>query len=358
MSAKHILILAGGTGGHIYPAIALANTFIEHNHTVSWIGTGNDLEESVINKKNINFYSISSKGYRGKRLLSKMIFLLTFPVRLIKALLIVKQVKPDVTIGMGGYVTLFGGIISRIFRIPLVLHEQNAILGGTNKILLKLASKVCFGIPLDRNQNHSINYKITGNPIRDEYLNFNKPNSDLSNPFKLLVLGGSQGASYLNKNLPKVIEDLDHQMKFDIVHQSGANKQHEVSYEGLANVTSAKIYPYMHNPAIFYEWADIVICRAGAMTITEIMATSNLAIFIPYPHAIENHQFYNAKKLVDGGAAFLVEEGNDFKLQIQLLLSNIFKNKINIESMRRKARTMFYADANETIMNICLAEAK
>ncbi|HEV2614053.1 MAG TPA: undecaprenyldiphospho-muramoylpentapeptide beta-N-acetylglucosaminyltransferase [Gammaproteobacteria bacterium] len=297
MSIKKVLIMAGGTGGHIFPGIALANGFKEKNIEVVWLGNQNSMEAKLVPSHNITFYSIAIQPLRGKGLIQK----LKFPVNLLHAVLearkIIQEIKPDIIISMGGYVAGPGGIAAKLCGIPLMIHESNSIAGMTNKYLAKIATKIFTGFP-----NVLPKGIFTGNPVRAEIENIIKTSDDSQHKLNVLIIGGSRGAKALNDIVPEAIKLLPENIKPNIFHQTG-----EGGMADYGNIP-ATVVPFIHNIAEQYSWADIIICRAGALTLAEITSVGIPAILIPYPHAVDDHQTKNADYLVKNHAADLLPQ--------------------------------------------------
>lgn len=306
--SKTILIMAGGTGGHIFPALAIANELKKHNIALHWLGSNHGMENTIVPKHKIKLHCVSSVGLRGKSLanLIKAPFLLGYATLQVVKIFI--KIKPDVVLGMGGFSAGIGGVIAWIFRVPLVIHEQNAIPGTTNKLLAKIASKVFQAFA------HTFAKKIattSGNPISFKV----KQKTPQNQPLNLLVLGGSLGAKSINECIPKL------KQPFNIWHQTGEKNFNKVlaSYQGK----DVKVSAFIEDMAAAYAWADVVVCRAGAMTISELIASKSVAVLVPFPYAIDDHQTVNGKILSDKGAAVLLPESALSAEKLDETLSNL-----------------------------------
>jgi UDP-N-acetylglucosamine--N-acetylmuramyl-(pentapeptide) pyrophosphoryl-undecaprenol N-acetylglucosamine transferase len=294
---KTVLIMAGGTGGHVFPALAVAKKLQQSNITIKWLGTKQGLEKKIVPEAGIKLYTISAVGLRGKRIsnLIKAPFLLG--MAFFKTLCIFIKIKPDVVLGMGGFVSGIGGIVAWIFSVPLIIHEQNSVAGTTNKLLNKFATQ-----SLQAFDGALKNAITCGNPVN--FIPQLKINTKKNNVLNLLVLGGSLGAQPINKIIDKLTLDIN------IWHQTG---QHYTP--GNAIALHKKTTVFIQDMSSAYAWADIVVSRAGAMSLSEIMLCGLPSILIPLPHATDNHQFFNAKILENHGASILINQ-NDLTVKL------------------------------------------
>ena len=297
--SKKILIMAGGTGGHIFPALAIAKELQSKGAVIEWLGGKKGMESALVPSHGYHFNGVYSTGLRGKNptTLFKAIFLLSFGF--IQTIVVFIRFRPNKVIGMGGYASGLGGIVSKIFLTPLIIHEQNTILGTTNKLLSKIAKK-CFQA-FDNTFHKDINAITSGNPI------LFTPNLK-STPVSvknILILGGSLGAKKINQTIPTIKTPLN------IWHQTGEKHLAEVKdlYADTMH-SEVKIEAFIDNMAEAYAWADLVICRAGAMTVSELIASKTIAILVPFPYAIDNHQTINAEHLSKNGAGILIQEAS------------------------------------------------
>ena len=362
---KTLLVAAGGTGGHIYPALAVAKKWQEEGGDVEWLGTKLGLEAKIIPEHKIKLNFINVRAIRGKKILSKLLSPFMLISALIQAIIILLKIKPKVVLGMGGYASGPGALAAWLLRIPLVIHEQNSVVGKTNKILLPFAKKILQAFPGTIATKHTKKSVITcGNPLRKELsLLSPKIRSADNAELNILILGGSRGALKLNKLLPKLFADKQFQdaenLKLNIKHQSG-----EANYLAAKNayeayhVNNAEILPYINNMQEAYEWADIVIARSGAMTVFEIMAVGRPCIFVPYPYAVDDHQTVNAEYLVDQSAAYILQES---ELSVENLLPIIQTLYTNFESYNRMSSQVYSLrslGADEKIASYCRSTAK
>lgn len=296
MSDK-ILIMAGGTGGHIFPALAIATELKNRGANVQWLGTKLGMENTLVSKHGYQLHRVNSSGIRGKNTLTlfKAFFILI--LSFFQTLLVFIKVRPNKVIGMGGYASGIGGVIARMLFIPLTIHEQNTIPGTTNLILSRLARRTFQAF------NNSFKAEVGAITVGNPLSFIAKPNKSPKSVENLLVLGGSLGAKKINETIAKITTPVN------IWHQTG--KRHLDSTKALYQDHSGvelKVEPFIESMSDAYEWADVVICRAGAMTVSELIATRSVAILVPFPYAVDDHQTSNAKYLTDVGAGILLEE--------------------------------------------------
>lgn len=347
---KRIVIMAGGTGGHVFPALAVALWFIEKGWEVSWLGTHKGLESKVVPAHGIEIDWLSVAGVRGKGLLSKLVSGFKLITACGQALAILRRRKPDVVLGMGGFVAGPGGLMAKILRIPLVIHEQNRIPGTTNKLLAKVASQVLEAFP--NSFKKEINAKCTGNPLRRQFQNLADAKSAVQGrDLRLLIIGGSQGAQVLNEVIPDALAKLQ---EIEVRHQTGTAMQEQVAKRYQALGVKAEATAFIQDMASAYQWADIVICRAGAMTVSEVAAMGLPAILIPLPNAIDGHQMANAHYLSDAGAGLILPQKD---LNATTLVELITKAQQQLEVMVKAAKKCARMDATEAVASCCISEA-
>lgn len=306
---KRVLIMAGGTGGHVFPGLALAKYLRDKGVEVHWLGTRQGLEARLVPQAQIPLHLISIGGVRGKNLKT----LLLAPFRIMKALVqslnILFRLKPNVVIGMGGFVSGPGGVASWLLGCPLVIHEQNAKAGLTNQWLKHFSKKVLTGFP----EVFSLRTQAAavGNPVRAEIANLPPPRERLgktAKKLKLLVFGGSLGAQAINQIVPSVIKNFAENERPEIYHQTGDKLYEETCRAYRDAGVQAKLVPFIADMHEAYAWADLVLCRAGALTVAELCAAGLGSILVPYPHAVDDHQTANASHLVKQGAAILIQQ--------------------------------------------------
>lgn len=346
------LMMAGGTGGHIFPALAVAEALSSEGHQVSWLGSSGGMEETLVPNKNIPLYTVKVKGFRGKGLLGKVIAPLLLLKSLAESLIILLKLKPQVVIGFGGFAAAPGGLASWLLRKPLVIHEQNSVAGSTNKLLSKFAKKCLVAFPNSLKEGIHI-----GNPVRTSLLNvrlqrevYDKEIS--ARRFRVLVIGGSLGAKALNDVVPKALSLFPTEVRPDIWHQTGRDKKQAVVEAYKTQGIDARIDEFIDDVEDAYQWADVLICRAGALTVSEVMVTGIPAIFVPLPSAIDNHQYFNAKWLTDKNAAWLIEqkELTDEKLFQQI--THCMNDSQNMSDIETNARKVAAVDAVEQVVKI------
>lgn len=306
MTTPTLLVMAGGTGGHIMPGLAVAHEMKDRGWNVVWLGHPERMEGQLVPKHGFELHALRFAGVRGKGLMT----LLKLPVALLCACLqangVFRRVRPDVVLGMGGYVAFPGGLVSAIRRVPMVVHEQNAVAGTANRWLARLAGKVMTGFP-----GALPGAVVVGNPVRAEIVHIQPPAERYATrqgPLRLLVIGGSLGARVLNTIVPEALKQLDPMQRPDVRHQSG--EQHlavlQRSYEQAG--VKAECLAFIDDMADALGWADLVICRAGAMTVSEVAAAGVAALFVPLPHAIDDHQTANARYLTECDGAWLQQQ--------------------------------------------------
>ncbi|KTC15166.1 undecaprenyldiphospho-muramoylpentapeptide beta-N-acetylglucosaminyltransferase [Pseudomonas viridiflava] len=348
----NVLIMAGGTGGHVFPALACAREFQSRGYKVHWLGTPRGIENELVPQAGLTLHLINVTGLRGKGRLS----LLKAPLMLLKALMqarkVVRELKPVCVVGFGGYVTGPGGLAAKLAGVPLIIHEQNAVAGTANRSLASFASRVCEAFP--DTFAASKKRRTTGNPVRVE-LFLETPRQALAGrKARLLVLGGSLGAEPLNKLLPEALAQLPVDIRPEIFHQAGKNHD-EITAERYRNVgVEAQVAPFIQNMAQAYSWADLVVCRAGALTISELAAAGLPSLLIPLPHAIDDHQSRNADYLAREGAAFVMPQATTGVAEMAARLKEVLMQPEQLNSMARTARRLAKPDATNTVVDVCV----
>lgn len=354
--ASKVLIMAGGTGGHVFPALACARQLQEQGYEVHWLGTRRGIEAELIPAAGIPVHYIDIQGLRGKGKAG----LLKAPVRLLRALnqslKVVRQLQPVCVLGAGGYVTGPGGVAAWLRRIPLVIHEQNAVVGTTNRLLANIAARRCEGF--DGSFAPSAERRSTGNPVREDIFAVPPMSWDGTRPPRLLVLGGSLGALPLNRLLPEALAQLPADQRPQVRHQCG--KQHvAAAQEAYTNAgVQADVEAFIADMAEAYAWADLVVCRAGALTVAELAAAGRPALLIPLPHAIDDHQSANARYLADRGAAELLPQKTLTAAQLAQRLNTLFTQPETLQQMAEHARKQAKPDATADVVRACLEVAR
>lgn len=307
---KRVLIMAGGTGGHVFPGLAVARSLRESNVEVHWLGTKQGIESQLVPAANIPLHLITIGGLRGKGVKTLLSAPMKISTAINQSLRVIKEVNPDVVIGMGGFVSGPGGMATWLSRRPLIIHEQNAKAGFTNKVLARFSRRVLEGFPhAFRKQPKVISI---GNPVRHEIENLPPPAQrfDLASPFRLLIVGGSLGAQALNEILPRALAQLKPEQRPEIWHQTG-EKHFEAAQKMYQSMgVQAKLTPFISDMAEAYTWANMVLCRAGALTVAELCAAGLGAILVPYPFAVDDHQTANAGFMVRSNAALCIQQAD------------------------------------------------
>lgn len=340
---RKLLVMAGGTGGHVFPGIAVAHYLMKQGWQVRWLGTADRMEAQLVPDNGIDIDFIEISGLRGKGIVA----LLKAPYKILKAVLqarkILKTYRPDVVLGMGGYVSGPGGLAAKTLGIPVVLHEQNGVAGLTNKWLAKIATKVLQAFP-----SAFHNAEVVGNPVRNDLLTVIEPSQrfkDHEGPIRVLVMGGSQGAKVLNDIVPQVITKLSD--KYTVWHQTGKGMLEPVieSYK-KRDMTNNKVTEFISNVEEAYSWADVVICRSGALTVSEIEVVGIGAIFVPFMHK-DRQQYWNAKLLADIGAAKIIEQPDFNTESLFNLLVNL--DRTQLVEMAIKAKSLSIKNSTERV---------
>ncbi|MBI4357383.1 MAG: undecaprenyldiphospho-muramoylpentapeptide beta-N-acetylglucosaminyltransferase [Gammaproteobacteria bacterium] len=361
---KSVLIMAGGTGGHVFPALAIALALQREGVSVSWLGTQYGISLLPVKEAGFPLEVIASTSLYGKPLLEicKSLFVLAYAC--IQAFFILWRRHPSLVLGMGGYVSGPGGLAASVLRIPLVIHEQNILAGLTNRCLAPFAVRILEGFPGTFHVFEKTAW--TGNPVRSdiEQLGFspvtfrNKHSLAVGkthDTLRLLVLGGSQGAECLNYTVPEALKLLPPSIKPSVWHQTGKNKFHGTEERYHRTAQEGRLEPFIENMASAYEWATLVLARAGALTLTELMAAGRGAILVPYPHAADDHQTYNARYFVRLGAGLLVEQSTLTPWRLAELLRYFHTHPERLFAMGIAGRRGFRTLATRRVVRECLA---
>lgn len=348
------MVMAGGTGGHVFPALAVAESLRDQGCDVSWLGVPGSFEARVIPQYGFPINWISARRLRGqgwKQLLMAPVSLL---VAMWQSFKVIRQVKPDVVLGMGGFVTAPGGFVSRLLGLPLVIHEQNAIPGMTNRWLARIASRVLQAFPDSFPATR--NAQVTGNPVRKTLIHVAEPEQRLleRSGCRLLIIGGSLGAQALNEIVPEAAALLDEGLCSEIVHQAGRGKAYatEAIYQRLG--VNAEVKEFIDDMASAYGWADVIICRAGALTVTELTAIGVAAILVPYPFAVDDHQSKNAEQLQNVGAGIVIQQDELNAQSLAATLKPLCASADKRLEMAESGRALAKPDAADVVADICL----
>lgn len=353
---RPVMILAGGTGGHIFPGLAVAGALRARGVPVVWLGATGKMETHLVPKHGIEIQTIAVAGVRGRGMLA----LLGAPVRVLRAIFaamgVLRRYRPRVVVSFGGFAAGPGSIAARFMRLPLIVHEQNRAPGMTNRVLARVAKRVLSGFP-----GSFVAEEVVGNPVRKDIAGLPAPGvrfSGRSGPVRLLVLGGSQGARVMNDALPVVLRVLsDSDVAVEVRHQCGealcAETERAYAYAGVA----ARIEPFISDMAAAYAWADLVVCRAGASTLAELCAAGVGSVLIPFPAAVDDHQTRNAEYLVAAGAALLLQQDRALYVYLESVLRDLLSDPMRRLAMAEAARGLAKSDAAECIAEIVLEES-
>lgn len=354
LNRSPVLIAAGGTGGHVFPALVVAEELLARKVPVIWIGTHKGIESSVVPAAGIQLEWLDVEGLRGKTALHTLLAPLKLIRSLVQSMRVLTKYKPRVVLGMGGFVTGPVGLAAKILGKPLVLHEQNAIPGLTNRLLSRFATRVLQAFPGSFNAN--LHAETVGNPVRVQIEPGQRANLQPDEPVRILTIGGSLGAKYFNDNLPQTLQLLG--AAYSLWHQTGKNNAQPVrdEYSRLELASRVRVDEFIEDMAGAYQWADLVVCRSGAMTVSELAASGLPAILIPFPHAVDDHQTSNAMFLVKAGAAIILQQKT---LSPTLLAENIrmLSNRAELRKMGDNARSVAAPDAGKKVTDILLEVA-
>ena len=349
-----LMVMAGGTGGHVYPAMAVADYMQDHGWKIVWLCTEGGMENRLIEGKSYHKAMITMRGVRGKGLLGWLLLPIKLATALQQSFVAIRLHKPNVVLGMGGFAAFPGGLMAKIMRKPLVIHEQNSIAGLTNKTLSLIANKVLAAFP----SAFVNNAELVGNPVRAEITQLAAPEqrySQRTGKLNLLVVGGSLGAQALNDVLPKALAGLPNN-HFNIVHQAGEKHIAALQANYHAASRAADLKAFINNMAEQYAWADIVICRAGALTIAELACVGVASVLVPFPHAVDDHQTYNAKYLSDAGAAQLIQQAEFNVEKASEILQGLTRQMCL--NMAIKAKQLAKPEATASVAKVCMEAAR
>ena len=349
---KKVLIMAGGTGGHVIPAISIAEAFRNRNISIVWLGTQQGIESELVPANGFDINYIDIEGLRGTRILKWLKAPHTLVKAIFQAIIVIYRESPDMILGLGGFASGPGGVAAKIMRLPLIIHEQNSIPGTTNKILAKVATRILTAFPNTLPRGEWI-----GNPVRKEISSLQPTllsRADRDRPLRILILGGSLGATSINKKIPQALSIIEKKYRPEIRHQSGkANLQETQQIYKDLNL-KASVESFISDMAEAYGWADLVVCRAGALTISELAAAGVGALLIPYPYAADDHQFHNGKWLVSRGAAYMVKEQDLTNKLLVSILNEWLGNPVKLNSMAMNAKKSARLGVAELVADICM----
>jgi UDP-N-acetylglucosamine--N-acetylmuramyl-(pentapeptide) pyrophosphoryl-undecaprenol N-acetylglucosamine transferase len=351
---RSILIMAGGTGGHIFPALAVADVLRGQGWRVTWLGAPNSMEAELVPKHGYEVAYVRFSGLRGKGIWRK----LALPFNLLRAmaqsLCVLRQQRPSVVLGLGGYITFPAGLMAAILRRPLVIHEQNSIAGLSNKALARLATRTLCGFP-----DVLPNALWCGNPVRDSIAALPVPEvryAGREGALKILVLGGSLGAKAINECVPEALALLPSDARPEVIHQTGKAHLDAVQQAYQQQGVRAEVQPFLDDMASYYAVADVVICRAGALTVAELAAAGVASILVPFPFAVDDHQTHNARFLSERAAAILLPQSELNAPRLAGLLLNLSREKA--AQMAFAARVVAQPMAAQRVADICAEVAR
>ena len=352
---RTVLIMAGGTGGHVFPALATAEQLFARGVHVEWLGTAAGIEARLVPAAGIRLHLVDVSGLRGKGWRS----LVQAPLKLARALWqsisLLRRVRPDCVLGMGGFASGPGGLAAWLLRVPVVIHEQNAIAGTTNRLLSLFSTTALEAFP-DALPDRA-HPRYVGNPVRDSIAGAAQPVERYTargGRGRLLVVGGSLGAKAINEVLPRALAALPAQERPEVLHQVGRGNEGVVRkvYQTLG--VEARVEPFIEDMAEAYAWADVVLCRAGAMTVAELSCVGVASILVPFPHAVDDHQTANARWLAAQGAAYLLPQNELTVEKTSQLLRDIGARRDEWLAMALKARRLALPDAAERVALECM----
>jgi UDP-N-acetylglucosamine--N-acetylmuramyl-(pentapeptide) pyrophosphoryl-undecaprenol N-acetylglucosamine transferase len=344
-----ILVMAGGTGGHIFPGLAVAKYLRICGWNVSWLGNQNGMEYRLVKSCDFPFEAIEFGGLRGKGLKAKLML----PINLIRACFqswkIMRRIKPSVVLGMGGYITFPGGLVTKLLKRPLVLHESNSVAGSANRALAKIAMRTLTGFP-----NTMAHAEWVGNPVREEFEHISPTAlryEQRQGPLSILVVGGSLGAAALNENIPAALKLISKDTRPRVIHQAGDKHLADLQKRYADLGVEAEVLPFIEDMPSAYAQADLVICRAGAMTVSELAACGVASCLIPFPFAIDDHQTANAKFLADANAAILLSQQDLNPQDLALMIQNF--NRTDLKEIALRAHALAKPHATQRVAEVC-----
>jgi UDP-N-acetylglucosamine--N-acetylmuramyl-(pentapeptide) pyrophosphoryl-undecaprenol N-acetylglucosamine transferase len=344
-----ILVMAGGTGGHIFPGLAVAEYLRICGWQVSWLGNRNGMEYRLVKSCDFPFEAVEFGGLRGKGVKAKIMLPINLARACFQSWKIMRRLKPSVVLGMGGYITFPGGLVTKLLKRPLVLHEANSVAGSANRALAKIAMRTLTGFP-DTMQSA----EWVGNPIREQFDHIQNPElryQERQGPLSILVVGGSLGAAALNENIPAALALLPKESRPTVIHQAGDKHLAELQQRYADLGVEADIRPFIDDMPAAYAQADLVICRSGAMTVSELAACGVASCLIPFPHAIDDHQTANAKFLSDADAAVLLPQQYLNPQDLASMIQNF--NRADLKEMAVRANALAKPHATQRVAEVC-----
>ncbi len=353
-SVKRVLVMAGGTGGHVFPALAVANELRRRGVEVHWLGTEKGIEARLVPAANFELHTLNMAGVRGKNLLFRLAALFKAGLAVAQAMVLILRLRPFCVIGLGGYASGPGGLAAKLLWRPLLIQEQNAVAGTTNRLLAKIARLVLTGYPIALGGPRN---RYIGNPVRNEIVALTAPAerwAERQGALRVLVLGGSLGAKPINDVLLEAWPQWDAAERPALWHQTGAAHAESVGAAYANAGVDVRAEAFIDDMAAAYGWADIVICRAGALTVAELAAAGVPAILIPLPHAIDDHQRANARWFADGGAGELIDQKEFTATRLLDELRGYCGHRERLLAMAESARALAKTDAAKVAADYCM----
>ena len=363
--ARTILIMAGGTGGHVFPALAVADWLRDRGWQIVWLGTRSGMEGRLVPERGYPLEHISFAGLRRSGVLRMALLPISLIVACVQSVRVLLRRRPDVVLGLGGYATFPGGLMASLLNRPLAIHEQNSVAGLTNRVLARLADRVMAGFPkafvaavsgvVAKLLGAPRNVAWVGNPVRAEIAALDEPQvryAQRKGALRLLVVGGSQGAQALNETLPQALALIPRQARPHVTHQCGEKNRDSVQAHYAAQNVEANAVAFLADMANQYAANDLLICRAGALTVAEIAAAGVASVLVPYPFAVDDHQTGNARFLSDAGAAVLLPQSEMTPQKLAAVIQSFSREQL--AGMATKARALAKADATELVANTCV----
>lgn len=347
--SRSIMIMAGGTGGHIFPALAVADVLRSEGWSVIWLGAPNSMEAELVPKHGYEMALVRFSGLRGNGLLRKLMLPFNLLIALWQSAVAMFRYRPDVVLGMGGYITFPGGAMAALLRKPLLIHEQNSVAGMSNKALAKISTKVMCGFP-----DVFKEAEWCGNPVRDSIAALPVPEQRYkarTGVLNVLVVGGSLGAKALNECMPQALFCMPQEIEPKVIHQTGKRNFEDVKELYAEAGITAEVKPFLDDMAHYYGWADVVICRAGALTVAELAAAGVASILVPFPYAVDDHQTGNARFLSDKGAAILLPQDELVPRKLAAILEEMTREKAM--DMAVAARALAQPAAAQRVAEVC-----
>ena len=357
-SRSLVMILAGGTGGHVFPALAVAKQIEKQSIPIIWVGTKRGIEAKIVPDAGYKIEWISVNGLRGKNFATYFMAPFKLALASLQVTWLLLKHRPCAVLGMGGFVAGPGGLIAALLRKPLIIHEQNAIAGLTNRILAPFAKRILTGFPSTFVRN---NVEVLGNPVRAEISAIQRQHDiadPIDRPLRILIFGGSLGAQALNETVPAALAQMvkvhPAELHPEVWHQTGENKYRFTQEQYASNKIQARVDAFIDNMQEAYAWADLVICRAGAITVAELSVAGLGAIFIPYPYAVDDHQTANATALVNAGAAVMIAEKQLTTNKLASVINDLLNNRAKLKAFASAASAFAKPHAANDVAKVCI----